>query len=75
VANKALELLGKELDMFLPKRQDEAVGQEIMARLEEGRKRVAERWAALNSDSAHQGNPESPQSRQVEAEKKIATDE
>jgi hypothetical protein len=42
VANKALELLGKELGMFQPKDENTLPIGEIMSRLHAGRQRVAE---------------------------------
>ncbi|MGO9270815.1 MAG: terminase small subunit [Terriglobia bacterium] len=46
VANKALELLGKELGMFQPKSENPIADvQEMIAQLYEGRRRVAEEQA------------------------------
>ena len=45
VANKALELLGKELGMFQPKDENPMDLQELIAVLKDGRKRVAEEQA------------------------------
>jgi phage terminase small subunit len=60
VANKALELLGKELGMFQPT-QGTTVGEhEIEARLYAARRRVAmDRRDEVDSDSANLRNPES----------------
>jgi hypothetical protein len=80
VANRALELLGKELGMFQPK-PDKDQGSEIhelMARLNAGRDRVAkekrERDAAA-ADSTNLLRRESEHSRIVGAEKNIGTHE
>jgi hypothetical protein len=79
VANKALELLGKELGMFQPKPENQGPDiHEIMARLHKGRERNAQ--AKMDRDAAAPEasnliSRESAPSQIVEAEKKIATDE
>jgi phage terminase small subunit len=77
VANKALELIGKEIGMFQPKPQkDQGLDiHKLMARLHEGRERNAQ--AKRDRDAAAAGSPnllsvESEHSRILDAEKKIA---
>jgi phage terminase small subunit len=45
IANKALELLGKESGMFQPKPENPMDAQEMITELNEGRRRVAEEKA------------------------------
>jgi phage terminase small subunit len=73
VANKALELLGKELGMFQTKPEKQGMDiQELMARLHKGRERNAQ--AKRDRDAAAAGSSnlisgESEHSQMVEAQK------
>jgi phage terminase small subunit len=77
VANKALDLLGKEIEIFQQKPEKQGLDiHEMMARLHKGRERNAQ--AKRDRDAAAAGSPNlisrgSEHSQIVEAEKKIAT--
>jgi hypothetical protein len=56
VANKALELLGKELGMFQPKPEPEGSIHELMARLNAGRDRAAKEKLEREAKAADLAN-------------------
>ena len=64
VANKALELLGKELGMFQPRQENtESRAKNIMDLLEAGRKRVAEAKRKRDVAESVSNNLHSPESK------------